>query len=149
MLKQFFDSGNVPDPDEIFLALEDMERRIAKKLINQLTNLYEDLTIHTVYRPDAKSAGQRSLRNTVLKYITRIDGGKTAFQQFKTADNMTEQLSSLGFVISGNIKNSCAEDFYTQWHSDALVIDKWFAIQIFISKSIKCTKYCKRIIFTC
>ena len=35
-----FDSGNVPDPDEIFLALEDMERRIAKKLINQLTNPY-------------------------------------------------------------------------------------------------------------
>ena len=125
-----FDSGNVPDPDEIFLALEDMERRIAKKLINQLTNLYEDLTIHTEYRPDAKSAGQRSLRNTVLKYITRIDGGKTAFQQFKTADNMTEQLSSLGLIISGNIKNSCAKDFYTQWHSDALVIDKWFAIQI-------------------
>ena len=51
-----FDSGNVPDPDEIFLALEDMERRIAKNLINQLTNLYEDLTIHTEYRPDAKSA---------------------------------------------------------------------------------------------
>ena len=47
LLQTIFDSGNVPDPDEIFLALEDMERRIAKKLINQLTNLYEDLTIHT------------------------------------------------------------------------------------------------------
>ena len=62
---------------------------------------------------------------------------------------MTEQLSSLGLVISGNIKNSCAEDFYTQWHSDALVIDKWFAIQILSASPSNATKYCKRIIFTC
>jgi len=40
-------------------------------------------------------------------------------------------------------KNSCIEDFYTQWNSDALVLDKWFAIQILYSRQSDVLKIAK------
>ena len=138
-----FDNGGIPDPDKILLALEKLELSIAKKLINQLTDLYRNLSIQSAHTTDAKAAGQRSLRNTALGYITKVDDGNTAFQQFKTANNMTEQLASLGFTIKSNKKNSCIEDFYTQWNSDALVLDKWFAIQILYSRQSDVLKIAK------
>jgi aminopeptidase N len=138
-----FDNGGIPDPDKILLALDKLELRIAKKLINQLTNLYKNLSIQSTNTTDAKTAGLRSLRNTVLGYITKVDDGATALQQFKTANNMTEQLASLGFAIKSNKKNSCTEDFYTQWNSDALVLDKWFAIQILYSRQTDVLKIAK------
>ena len=84
---------------------------IAKKVINQLTNLYSNLSIQSAHTTDAKAAGQRSLRNTALGYITKVDDGNTAFQQFKTENNMTEQPASLGFKIKTNKKHSHIESF--------------------------------------
>ena len=138
-----FDNGGIPDPDKILVAIEKLELSIAKKLIKQLTNLYKNLSIQSTNTTDAKTAGLRSLRNTVLGYITKVDDGATALQQFKTANNMTEQLASLGFAIKSNKKNSCTEDFYTQWNSDALVLDKWFAIQILYSRQTDVLKIAK------
>ncbi|MDC1242615.1 aminopeptidase N [Amylibacter sp.] len=128
--QSMFERGIVPDPDKIFTAVTKLELCIAKNLNKQFINTYKNLTFQNSYTPDPRDAGQRSLRNASLKYITKLDSGKAALEQFKSADNMTEQLSALGLIIAADIKSDCIGDFYNQWRSDSLVIDKWFAIQI-------------------
>ena len=128
--QSMFERGIVPDPDKIFTAVTKLELCIAKNLNKQFINTYKNLTFQNSYTPDPRDAGQRSLRNASLKYITKLDSGKAALEQFKSADNMTEQLSALGLIIAADIKGDCIGDFYNQWRSDSLVIDKWFAIQI-------------------
>ena len=128
--QSMFERGIVPDPDKIFTAVTKLELCIAKNLNKQFINTYKNLTFQNSYTPGPRDAGQRSLRNASLKYITKLDSGKAALEQFKSADNMTEQLSALGLIIAADIKSDCIGDFYNQWRSDSLVIDKWFAIQI-------------------
>ncbi|MDB9878550.1 aminopeptidase N [Amylibacter sp.] len=128
--QSMFERGIVPDPDKIFTAVTKLELCIAKNLNKQFINTYKNLTFQNSYTPDPRDAGQRSLRNASLKYITKLDSGKAALEQFKSADNMTEKLSALGLIIAADIKSDCIGDFYNQWRSDSLVIDKWFAIQI-------------------
>ena len=128
--QSMFERGIVPDPDKIFTAVTKLELCIAKNLNKQFINTYKNLIFQNSYTPDPRDAGQRSLRNASLKYITKLDNGKAALEQFKSADNMTEQLSALGLIIAADIKSDCIGDFYNQWRSDSLVIDKWFAIQI-------------------
>jgi aminopeptidase N len=53
--------------------------------------------------------------------------------QFKHAmnDNMTDTIAALKSLsnINGPQRENALKDFYNKWQNDALVIDKWFAIQ--------------------
>ncbi|MDB4145783.1 aminopeptidase N [Amylibacter sp.] len=143
--QSMFERGIVPDPDKIFTAVTKLELCIAKNLNKQFINTYKNLTFQNSYTPDPRDAGQRSLRNASLKYITKLDSGKAALEQFKSADNMTEQLSALGLIIAADIKSDCIGDFYNQWRSDSLVIDKWFAIQITSAPPKKALEIAKKL----
>ena len=143
--QSMFERGIVPDPDKIFAAVTKLELCIAKNLNKQFINTYKNLTFQNSYTPDPRDAGQRSLRNASLKYITKLDSGKAALEQFKSADNMTEQLSALGLIIAADIKSDCIGDFYNQWRSDSLVIDKWFAIQITSAPPKKALEIAKKL----
>ena len=147
--QSMFERGIVPDPNKIFTAVTKLELCIAKNLNKQFINTYKNLTFQNSYTPGPRDAGQRSLRNASLKYITKLDSGKAALEQFKSADNMTEQLSALGLIIAADIKNDCIGDFYNQWRSDSLVIDKWFAIQITSAPPKKSAGNSKKTIFSC
>ena len=52
-------------------------------------------------------------------------------QQFRSADNMTDQFAALAALA----QTECAEreqalaDFYARWQNEALVVDKWLAVQ--------------------
>jgi aminopeptidase N len=54
-----------------------------------------------------------------------------AVNQYQNADNMTDRYAALaGLVIHGcKSAAACLDDFYTRFADDALVIDKWFALQ--------------------
>jgi aminopeptidase N len=54
-----------------------------------------------------------------------------AVNQYQNADNMTDRYAALaGMVIHGSKSAvACLGDFYTRFADDALVIDKWFALQ--------------------
>lgn len=143
--QSMFEKGIIPDPDKILTAVTKLELCIAKNLTKQFINLYKNLTFQNSYTPDPKNAGKRSLRNAALKYITKLDSGKAALEQFKSADNMTEQLSALGLIIAADIKSNCISNFYNQWQSDALVIDKWFAIQITSAPPKKALEIAKKL----
>jgi len=123
------DKGSVPDPDAIYVARKDLGHSIAQALESDLPDLYQSMSVDGPYSPDAKDAGKRALRGAALGLMTKLDGGEAALQQFADADNMTEQLSALALAISAGVGSDAVAEFYEQWKSDTLVMDKWFAIQ--------------------
>ena len=94
------------------------------------------------YRPDPVSSGRRALAGMALAMLcivaTRAPDaagsdvwpGK-AYQRFKSAGNMTDRLNALSsLVISGHALAAPAlEKFHALFKDDALVLDKWFALQ--------------------
>ncbi len=124
------DQGGTPDPDHIHTAHKALRKAQAETLRDLLPNLYADNTPTGPYAPDATGAGQRSLKNTALALMAKLDDTTRAQTQFETADNMTDQLAALAQLVPTDNGPQATEAFYTQWQADRLVINKWFSLQI-------------------
>jgi aminopeptidase N len=127
--------GKDVDPDAIFAARKALKSSIGASLIETLRERYASLsTDRRAYSPDAASAGHRALRNAVLDLLAAGDagiGGDLAMAQFEHADNMTDQIGALAVlaVTPGDRRDRALELFFRAHGADALVIDKWFALQ--------------------
>ncbi len=122
------------DPDAIHTARAALRRFLGAGLYPQLIEIYEALNASNTYTPDATSAGGRSLRNAILDLIAAgnpVEGEKLATQQFASANNMTDRIGALGVLaqIPGQARDNALAQFYASHETDALVLDKWFAIQ--------------------
>jgi len=83
---------------------------------------------------NADTIGRRRIKNTCLAYLGRLELAEYqhwAQQQFTSAKNMTDQIAALAVIVNNAhpAKQDCLADFYQQWQAEALVIDKWFALQ--------------------
>ena len=83
---------------------------------------------------DAGAIGRRRIKNTCLSFLSRLEDENIkqwSEQQFKTANNMTDQIAALANIVNfpHPAKQDCLTSFYQKWQQEALVIDKWFAIQ--------------------
>jgi aminopeptidase N len=58
-------------------------------------------------------------------------GARVAKAQFDSADNMTDRQGALGVLVSLDAaeRMQALAEFYARFEHDALVIDKWFALQ--------------------
>jgi aminopeptidase N len=126
--------GKDIDPDAIHIARKILRQSIAQSLQSDAIATYESLGSSGTYEPDAASSGRRSLRNAVLDLILVADPktyGPVAFQQFQSANNMTDRFAALSLLtISGAKERSEAlEHFEKQFADNPLVMDKWFALQ--------------------
>ncbi|GGE47109.1 aminopeptidase N [Actibacterium pelagium] len=130
MAQSIFALGHCPDPDAIFRACRSLRDAIAAHLSEPLASLYDQMAIDGPFSPDAKDAGRRSLRQSALSYLTRLDGGERATALYAAADNMTEQLGALASLIANGHGQSEVQSFANQWGHDRLVMDKWFGLQI-------------------
>ena len=123
----------VVDPHAIHAARQFMRRTIARELAPELLAQYQANQTPGPYSPDAQSAGKRGLKNLALAYLL-IDPGsaelKLAQQQFEQATNMTDRAAALVALIhSGEDARSYLQSFYDDFSNEALVVDKWFAMQ--------------------
>jgi len=128
------DQMDVADIDGIHAVRETMRAAIGRTLGPALRRAYDRLDDPRDYRIDGASIGRRALRNTCLAYLAAAgdgDGVRLAKAQFDAGRNMTDVLAALA-VLSGE---DCPERepalaaFHARWRQDALVLDKWFAIQ--------------------
>jgi aminopeptidase N len=122
--------GKTPDPDAIHLAHQTLRHALAEHLQDHLASLYAAMTVTGPYQPDAAPTGKRDLGNAVLGLLTRLDGGKQAAAQFANADNMTQQIAALAFLLRNGHGAAELAAFADQWQDDRLVMDKWFSLQI-------------------
>lgn len=122
------------DPQKIYAARRAFRHAIASELRIEWAALYQQMQTSGPFSPDAASAGKRALKNLALSMLLEADPliwASMAVNQYQNADNMTDRYAALaGLVIHGSKSAAaCLEDFYTRFADDALVIDKWFALQ--------------------
>jgi aminopeptidase N len=126
--------GNEVDPDAIARERNALRARVGQKLGADLELTYRRMTTSEPYSPDAASAGRRALRNVSLDLLaaSRDAAGRArAVEQFQNADNMTDRLAALATLSLQNVaeREQAFDAFYQSYQSDALVIDKWLALQ--------------------
>jgi aminopeptidase N len=130
MAQTLFDAGVTPDPDRIHAARRRMADALALYLGPVLPRMIEDLAEPGPFTPEARAAGRRALRLTLLGLASRVDGGTRAEASFRAADNMTEQVGALACLLDIGRGQAELSAFEAKWADDRLVMDKWFALQI-------------------
>jgi aminopeptidase N len=125
---------DVVHPLAIHMARQFVRATIGARLRNELMAAYEANQTPGEYSPDAESIGKRALKNLALNYLVAAsndDAIALARKQFDEADNMTDMAAALAALIY--VHPEAAEDkmkrFFDEFQGEALVIDKWFAMQ--------------------
>ena len=122
------------DPSALYDAHKTFVVEVARKLQDDLLELYDASASPSRFSPDAQSAGRRALRNSALTLLT-ASGTDEDFQRieahYQHATNMTDSAHAL--VLAANSQNprrlTILGSFFERWKSDHLVIDTWFAAQ--------------------
>ena len=122
--------GTTPDPDAIFAARRVLETALAQRLQSQMDTIAASVATPGPYAPDGASAGRRALALGVLRLRTRIDGGAAAGTAFGQAACMSETTGALGCLIEAGKGQVALDAFAQRWGHDALVMDKWRALQV-------------------
>ena len=132
------------DPQRVHAVRQAMREQMAVALHDDWVATHQAHQDSGVYKPDATSSGRRaltglalmhlclaaSLTTTVTPHAVNPWPGK-AFQRFKDAANMTDRFNALSaLVVSGHdLAQDALSRFHSLFKSEALVIDKWFALQ--------------------
>jgi aminopeptidase N len=126
------------DPQAIHAVREGMRLALATELHSDWQTTFEAHQDTGSYSPDVVSAGRRALANLALQMLcigskaqAREAWHGKAYQRFKNAANMTDRFGALAaLVASGSLHAAPAlEKFHALFKHEALVIDKWFALQ--------------------
>jgi aminopeptidase N len=122
------------DPDAIFTARSALRDAVGQHLAAALQDNYRTVTDASPYRPDSIGAGRRALRNTCLDLMVaaRARGAiALAAQQYRDADNMTDRMAALTALSQCDVteRAEAIDDLYERYKDNALVIDKWLALQ--------------------
>jgi len=125
---------DVIDPDALHGAREFMRAGLARSHREALLATYRDCSTGEPYRNDKPSIDRRRLRNCTLAYLASLGDPELdalVWEQFESADNMTESQASLSLLVDqpGEPRERALERFYERWRDDPLVLDKWFSVQ--------------------
>ena len=122
------------DIDGIHHARELLRGTIACELKDVLIEVYNANLSTEEYRCDSESMGRRALKNACLSYISLLgteESTQICETQYREANNMTDRLAALACLVDldSSARETALQDFYEQFKSEALVIDKWFMLQ--------------------
>ena len=123
------------DVERLHASREAVVRALAQRHRDTFARLWSTLAPDGAYRNDGASIARRALRNACLGYLCRGDGPDArapAYEQFREADNMTDQIAALACIAEGersDARERALDAFYRQWSGEPLVMDKWFALQ--------------------
>jgi len=123
----------VADPGRIHAEREALKADLGSRLASQFHALY-DRAEKVPFSLDAEAKGARKVKTLVLTYAAASDPAKAAqlaAWQYDKSDNMTDRQGAL-MVLAGldsAERTGKLLDFYNRYRDNALVIDKWFALQ--------------------
>ncbi|MCC6535149.1 MAG: aminopeptidase N [Burkholderiales bacterium] len=122
------------DPDAIHRVRVHLRRQLAAALRADLSAAYDAHRSPGAYSPGAGAAGARALRNTCLSYLSELDDDAAralALRQFEQADNMTDSVAAMTALAQLDCpqRTRALASFYERWRNEALVLDKWLAVQ--------------------
>lgn len=133
-------------PHVLANAILSFQKEIGTALFDNFMEIY-NLNLTLKYK--FEDHGKRALKNIALFYILKALTSKTTnsnslqlietlvLGQYYNADNMTDMVAALSSIndIDIEIRNNLFKEFYTKWHNNELVIDKYFSFHA-LSSSI-------------
>lgn len=124
---------DIIDPLAIAAVREAMVRTLATELADEWLAVYR-VNITLEYRIEHADIGKRALRNTCLYYLAFCEEAQAdalVSAQYQQADNMTDALAALSSAASAQlpVRDTLMAQFDDRWHTDGLVMDKWFTLQ--------------------
>jgi len=130
-LMEFLD---VVHPHAIHTARKYAIELLAKSLVGELMHVYTTNLSNDAYQFSAELIGQRRLKNICLQYLTETGEQEfrhLAVDQFNRSDNLTDKIAAMAAVNSIDCpeRQELLDAFYEQYQNNALVLDKWFALQ--------------------
>ncbi|WP_413673732.1 aminopeptidase N [Massilia cellulosiltytica] len=128
------DQLDVVDPLAIHLARQFVRADIGARLRTELLAQYDANQTPGEYSPDAESIGKRALKNLALAYLNAAPDEASlalAQKQFDGATNMTDRVAALSALVHARAPAAAdaLQRFYDEFQGEALVVDKWFAMQ--------------------
>ncbi len=129
---------DVVDPQRIHAVREAMRAQLARELHDDWAWAFAAHKDNGSFRPDPVSSGRRALSGMALAMLcldARTTGdvvwpGRT-LQSFKDAHNMTDRFNALSALVTAGhgLASDALQRFYNLFSREALVMDKWFALQ--------------------
>ena len=126
------------DPQRIHAVREAMRKQMAMELQADWQWAFAAYQDTGAYKPDAVSSGKRALAGMALSQLclAAMETGDTvwpgkALQRFKDAGNMTDRFNALQALVSSGhaLATQALARFHALFKDEALVLDKWFALQ--------------------
>ncbi len=122
------------DPLALRAALQHLMRALGEQLAGDWLALFDSMQVPGEYRYHPRDAGRRALANLALRYLAaanHAEGLAKAQQRFELASNMTERVGALTALVQSACpaREDALAAFHARYRDDALVLDKWFALQ--------------------
>jgi aminopeptidase N len=122
------------DVEGIYLARECVRRQLAGSLQKEFLAAWHKNRETGPYDAEPRSVARRSLKNLCLSYLSALDGAgfrQELLASYRDAGNMTDRLGALNLLVDCDIpeRDEVLDDFFRRAKGDALVLDKWFAMQ--------------------
>ena len=122
------------DPARLRDALMRATRALGSALADDLQVAIERNAVPGAYRYHPADAGRRALSALALRYLCAagVDGSEAqALERFRAVTNMTDRMGALSALMctAGDARGAALAEFFQRYRDDALVLDKWFAIQ--------------------
>jgi aminopeptidase N len=135
LLGEHLDTVN---PQRVHAVREVMLGQLARELRDDWAWAFDAHQVKGAYSPQPLDAGRRALANLALGMLC-LDAAKSgdalwpgrAYQIVKDTGNMTDRLGALAALTESHaeLADRALAHFHQRFKHEALVIDKWFALQ--------------------
>lgn len=130
IIQELMNDGTLVDPYSVFKARKFFVEELSKRFEDEFLKIYrENVSEEYIYSDDEMA--KRSLKNSVLIYLSSAENSDFIYDAYLKSDNMTDTIGSLRALVRLEDENAkkAVSDFYGKWKNDLVVMDKWFAIQ--------------------
>jgi aminopeptidase N len=123
---------DVVDVDGIHHARQFIRKALARELEPLLLERFNELNDGQAYEKSPAAMARRSLKGVCLSYLAFTGNGESLTKNLlDSSDNMTETLAAILAMMFAHLPaaGEALRKFEKRWKDDALVMDKWFALQ--------------------
>lgn len=127
------------DAHAIFQCRENLRLAIATELADDWSHTYASVNSPGAYQLDEVSIGKRALAGLALHYLALLPSSDTTHTHWQLraqthalqANNLTDMLNATSALVNAGsaLADAALNHLYHHANGDALVIDKWFALQ--------------------
>ncbi|MBO5997140.1 MAG: aminopeptidase N [Alphaproteobacteria bacterium] len=118
--------------DKVLDFRKQLRIAFAKQNATKLKKIYDKFNTNEAFNSDAKQAGKRALKNAALGYLSLLpEYADLAKVQYQNSKNMTDRRASFSALVHNRppFAKKALADFYKMFKKDALVINRWLALQ--------------------